>query len=426
MLRWLELQNLGPCKQAKLELGKRLTVITGDNGVGKSFFLDVAFWIMTDQWPGELNAAVLSGLKAIPTSHQTEASISFSVRGHEVIGQAYFERETRSWNRNYHFSDASSMVIYAMADGSFALWEPASNGSSEMNAASADDQLPAYVFSNYELWNGVMQPDGTSICDGIIRDVGTWVKEQGQSFQHFNELLGCFTLGGHSISLGELQEPKSNRDRRPIPTINYGIEQNVSILNVSSAVKRVIAFSYIYFWGLQTNTFFSKRNEKTSVKQLVVLFDEPEAHLHPLGQRDIIPGLLKMFSKSTLEHQLVFTTHSPVLLGSLEAIFTSTQDVWQDFDILDGSAVVNNRDFEVQGDYGRWLTTEAFNFATTKTPNADVVAMEVRNYIERKIHDESLATELSRKVKKHLNPVNPMYNVWFSYLDSQHRQLTNS
>ncbi len=32
------------------ELGERLNVLTGDNGLGKSFVLDVAWWALTGTW----------------------------------------------------------------------------------------------------------------------------------------------------------------------------------------------------------------------------------------------------------------------------------------------------------------------------------------------------------------------------------------
>ena len=34
-----------------MELAPRLNLITGDNGLGKSFLLDVAWWALTRKWP---------------------------------------------------------------------------------------------------------------------------------------------------------------------------------------------------------------------------------------------------------------------------------------------------------------------------------------------------------------------------------------
>lgn len=42
----------------EMELGTRLNLITGDNGLGKSFLLDVAWWALTRKWPHDLNPAL--------------------------------------------------------------------------------------------------------------------------------------------------------------------------------------------------------------------------------------------------------------------------------------------------------------------------------------------------------------------------------
>lgn len=47
MLDSLQLQNVGPAPQMRMEFAPRLNLITGDNGLGKSFLLDVAWWALT-------------------------------------------------------------------------------------------------------------------------------------------------------------------------------------------------------------------------------------------------------------------------------------------------------------------------------------------------------------------------------------------
>ena len=43
MLKSLELENVGPVPGLALELAPRMNLLTGDNGLGKSFLLDVAW-----------------------------------------------------------------------------------------------------------------------------------------------------------------------------------------------------------------------------------------------------------------------------------------------------------------------------------------------------------------------------------------------
>ena len=51
MLERIELENVGPAPEMALDLQRRLNLITGDNGLGKSFLLDVAWWALTRKWP---------------------------------------------------------------------------------------------------------------------------------------------------------------------------------------------------------------------------------------------------------------------------------------------------------------------------------------------------------------------------------------
>ncbi len=54
MLESLELRHVGPAPRMALDLAPRLNVITGDNGLGKSFLLDVAWWALTRTWAREM------------------------------------------------------------------------------------------------------------------------------------------------------------------------------------------------------------------------------------------------------------------------------------------------------------------------------------------------------------------------------------
>src|SRR5262245_241351 len=52
MLKSLHLHGVGPVADLSATFGERLNVLTGDNGLGKSFLLDVCFWALTGSWPG--------------------------------------------------------------------------------------------------------------------------------------------------------------------------------------------------------------------------------------------------------------------------------------------------------------------------------------------------------------------------------------
>lgn len=61
MLKSLRVAGEGPVADLTADFGPRLNVLTGDNGVGKSFLLDICFWVLTGSWPG--------GRVALPASN---------------------------------------------------------------------------------------------------------------------------------------------------------------------------------------------------------------------------------------------------------------------------------------------------------------------------------------------------------------------
>lgn len=55
------MRGVGPAAELELELAPRLKVLTGDNGLGKSFLLDLVWWALTRTW---------AGLPAVPHGDQ--------------------------------------------------------------------------------------------------------------------------------------------------------------------------------------------------------------------------------------------------------------------------------------------------------------------------------------------------------------------
>lgn len=58
MLTHLHLHDVGPVPEMRMALQPRLNIVTGDNGLGKSFLLDLAWWALTQTWPWPPHGAV--------------------------------------------------------------------------------------------------------------------------------------------------------------------------------------------------------------------------------------------------------------------------------------------------------------------------------------------------------------------------------
>ncbi len=75
MLDHLALDNVGPAPEMDLNFAKRVNLVTGDNGLGKSFLLDVVWWSLTGRWPREVNRRMTSGQSARPHGGRGRSTI---------------------------------------------------------------------------------------------------------------------------------------------------------------------------------------------------------------------------------------------------------------------------------------------------------------------------------------------------------------
>ena len=128
MLKSLQLTNVGPAPTMNLDFGRRLNLLTGDNGLGKSFLLDIAWWSLTRKWPAEINTRLTTGKAARPAGSGT-ATIRFSFVG-KTTSEDYessYSRRDQSWTGRPGRPTNPGLVLYAMSDGSFAIWDPSRN-----------------------------------------------------------------------------------------------------------------------------------------------------------------------------------------------------------------------------------------------------------------------------------------------------------
>ena len=157
MLKKLLIRNVGPAPLMEMEPGPRLNLITGDNGLGKSFLLDTAWWAMTRKWPAEVNSKLTTGRMALPNSNK-KAVIEFVIKGktRDYEREVPFSRASQSWNLEKGRPGSPGIVIYAMSDESYALWDPLRNYG---NSQNTDENVAAYVFSPNEIWDGLELPN---------------------------------------------------------------------------------------------------------------------------------------------------------------------------------------------------------------------------------------------------------------------------
>ncbi len=374
MLKTLHLNGVGPAPAMTLDFGERLNLITGDNGLGKSFLLDIIFWAMTRRWPGEVNKRLTSGRVALPRPSES-GEISFLFAGKTATEQytSRFDRHTQSWTGRPGRPANPGLVLYAMADGSFALWDPARNYWHTQSGTDVQERRPAYVFSPQDVWDGLVDETGI-FCNGLIRDVANWQREQGSAWHYFQYVLNKLSPSADErLFMGKLTRISLD-DARDMPTLAMHYGQDVPVVHASAGMRRILALAYLLVWAWEEHIKASELLARPPSNEVVFLVDEIESHLHPKWQFVVVQSLLDVVKDLSDEAsvQLIVVTHSPQVMASVEPVFDASQDAWFDLDDVHdengADVVLTPRVFEKHGTVSNWLTSEAFDLSSDRAP----------------------------------------------------------
>lgn len=110
------------------------------------------------------------------------------------------------------------------------------------------------------------------------------------------------------------------RDR---PTLLIGGHE-VPVALASAGIRRALGLAYFLVWAWHEHKIAAQLLKKRPESRFVILFDEPETHLHPRWQRQIVPSVLaalKELRGSSGDAQVLVATHAPLVLASLEPMF---------------------------------------------------------------------------------------------------------
>ena len=428
MLHRLHLKNAGPAPELAMDpLAPRLNLITGDNGLGKSFLLDVAWYCLTRRWPQEVNPGLTNGAMALPRDRKQTAEIRFSVDGEHSEEQEYncrYEAEDEAWLGPRGRPVNPGLVLYAMADGGFAVWDSARNAWKQKGGIDEQDKIKAYVFSGREVWQGLPNSDPRMgwLCNGLVRDWANWQRENSEPFQQLKSVLRALSPNpARSLEPGSLERLRVS-DTTDYPTIIGPWDSSpVPVVHGSSGVRRVLALSYLLVWAWQEHQLASTLLDKEPARQVIFLIDEVEVHLHPSWQRRIVRSLLEVLSgldQATRNVQMFLVTHSPLVMASVEPHFDPKQDRWWDLDLNPETTQVklSKPDFTRLGDANSWLRSEAFDQDDVGSLEREETLRRARRAIHRRERGEAVDSQelqrLEQELQKVLGSTDPFWSRW--------------
>jgi hypothetical protein len=368
MLEYLKLTDVGPAPTMAIELTPRLNFLTGDNGLGKTFLLDIGWWALTRTW-ARMPAAPQRGADKTPAigyRYQAKTSV--------VEYESVFDREAQGWPAKQGRPPIPGMVIYAQVDGGFSAWDPARNYWRK-DVSDGPDRPASFVFEPDEVWEGLPRGQGKKLCNGLIADWASWQREKGQAFEQLTAVLRALSPSEQEPLVPGKLTRVSLDDVRDQPTLVMPYGEHVPLVHASAGIRRIVALAYLLVWTWQEHVQAAELLGKQPVREIIFLIDELEAHLHPQWQRRIVPALLEVMEALTGDHdvpvQLIAATHSPLVLASVEPAFDEERDAVFHLDLRERAVTLDRVPWAKQGDVTGWLVSEVFGLEQARSVDAE-------------------------------------------------------
>lgn len=424
MLNNLSLEGVGPAQQLIVDFKPRLNFLTGDNGLGKSFVLDVAWWALTRTWA--------RGVMAAPRQDANESSIGYSYTGStgNYAGKRTFDHEAQQWAINQGRQPIPGVVIYAGVDGSFSVWDPARNyWKGDKGEAATPNRPRSFDFTPEEVWNGQLASDGkTQLCNGLLHDWVLWQEAGKPAFDDLVKVLDALSPSGvEKIRPGTpMRVGDSVKD---LPSLRMPYGQDVPLIHASAGMRRIAALAYLLVWTWREHQLAYERFRVNPAREIIFLIDEIECHLHPQWQRRIVPALLNVMDALTgsreVPVQLLAATHSPLVLASVEPDFDPNNDCIWDFDLVDGEVRANLYPWSRKGDVNSWLASEVFNLKEPASVQAEEALALARGFLRMTATTQQALTEEQRqhlqdiddKLRASLSDVDAFWIRWSRFRD---------
>ncbi|WP_027378244.1 AAA family ATPase [Chryseobacterium daeguense] len=395
----LHLKNIGPFIDDTIEFAtfenskKQVTILTGENGTGKTIILDAI--------RGLLLGKVYDNFLTRKISNNNEFNLNISLfvdnKRIEINSQKYNIHFTNSFETNYQFGSRLTDQAKAKDNHWIVNYWTSQNDNQPFNISSLDFlKLEEYLINSL---NGIQKnAETTKIITFFDYYKSSDKLEQKQEGEFIYETIKrIFKI---SLNEGELKYV-DRTSLLPIIDINGN---EISLEKLSSGnlylIQRMLGLLSQMYSVYKLNNLALEDMLKTPG---VLLIDEAENHLHPKWQKTFLNSILEIFPNL----QIIATTHSPFIVGSVEGAKVYVCKSQENHSIIsDETSFYSNKPIN------EILISEAF--AETQP----FASKEISDLIEkRKYAIENGNKELENEIEEKLLKLNPQYFSYFKLDD---------
>lgn len=334
-LNSIELQNFRCFSELKIDFSKRLTVIVGSNGAGKSTILEaatIAAGTLTSAMDGITNYSIKKSdahYKCFEVGSVIDVQPQFPV---EISAKGVVDGNEVQWSRILNSAKGRGSLASAKN-----LTQIANEYQNRLRQGDISLKLP--IISYYgtgRLWNQHREKKNDTLeknsrnngyidsLDGAANDklMKKWFQKMTiQQFQReksspeyvavCNAMAQCF----RSITGCTDVKIQFNMDTNEIDVIYTNMDNEkvrIPVNQLSDGYKCTISLiaDIAYRMAILNPQLLDKVLEET---EGIVLIDEIDLHLHPVWQQRIIGDLLEIFPKV----QFIVSTHAPAVINSV-------------------------------------------------------------------------------------------------------------
>lgn len=203
---------------------------------------------------------------------------------------------------------------------------------------------------------------------------------------------------------------RNPNESREVPTIihSYG---DVPITIASVGVKRILALAYMIIWLWSGHKLFVKQTGTPRLNRMVIVVNEVKTHLHPKWQRTILPALISLGRQlnEDFDVQVTASTHSPMVMASVEVEFWDEADTLLHLAPQGGNIVLKELEFQKYGDVSAWLTSPIFGLKQTRSRSTEKIIERAKTVRLSRRPSKSEISQISIKLKRQLAPDGPFF-----------------